>query len=32
MAPVGTPAFSPVAGLPGGRSALLITTAAYADA
>jgi uncharacterized caspase-like protein len=32
MAPVGTPAFSPVAGLPGSRSALLITTAAYADA
>jgi hypothetical protein len=32
MAPVGTPAFSPVAGLPGGRNALLITTAAYADA
>src|SRR3984885_12876375 len=32
MAPVGTPAFSPVVGLPGGRSALLITTAAYADA
>jgi hypothetical protein len=32
MAPVGTPAFGPVAGLPGGRSALLITTAAYADA
>ena len=32
MAPVGTPALSPVAGLPGSRSALLITTAAYADA
>jgi uncharacterized caspase-like protein/DNA-binding beta-propeller fold protein YncE len=32
MAPVGTPAFSPVASLPGSRSALLITTAAYADA
>jgi hypothetical protein len=32
MAPVGTPAFSPVVGLPGSRSALLITTAAYADA
>src|SRR5487761_466429 len=32
MAPGGTPAFSQVAGLPGGRSALLITTAAYADA
>jgi Caspase domain/WD domain, G-beta repeat len=32
MAPVGMPAFSPVVGLPGGRSALLITTAAYADA
>ena len=32
MAPVGTPAFGPAAGLPGGRSALLITTAAYADA
>lgn len=32
MAPVGTPAFSPVAGLPGSRNALLITTAAYADA
>src|ERR1700730_4658780 len=32
MAPVGTPAFSPVAGLPGSLSALLITTAAYADA
>src|SRR5580693_2844138 len=31
MAPGGPPAFSPV-GLPGGRSALLITTAAYADA
>ena len=31
MAPVGTPAFSPVVGLPGSRSALL-TTAAYADA
>jgi WD40 repeat protein len=26
------PAFSPVVGLPGSRSALLITTAAYADA
>ena len=32
MAPGGTPAFSPGPGLPGGRSALLITTAAYADA
>jgi WD40 repeat protein/uncharacterized caspase-like protein len=38
MAPGGTPATSPVPGLPGspslpgGRSALLITTAAYADA
>jgi uncharacterized caspase-like protein len=32
MAPGGTPAFSPAPGLPGGRSALLITTAAYADA
>jgi Caspase domain/WD domain, G-beta repeat len=32
MAPGGTPAFSPVLGLPGGRSALLISTAAYADA
>jgi len=32
MAPGGTPAFNPVVGLPGGRSALLITTAAYADA
>jgi hypothetical protein len=32
MAPVGMPAFSPVVGLPGSRSALLITTAAYADA
>jgi WD40 domain-containing protein len=32
MAPGGTPAFSPALGLPGGRSALLITTAAYADA
>jgi hypothetical protein len=31
MTPGGPPAFSP-AGLPGGRSALLITTAAYADA
>ena len=31
MAPGGTPAFSPALGLPGGRSALLITTAAYAD-
>lgn len=32
MAPGGTPAFSPVPGLPSGRSALLISTAAYADA
>jgi hypothetical protein len=32
MAPGGTPPFSPVPGLPSGRSALLITTAAYADA
>jgi uncharacterized caspase-like protein len=32
MAPGGTPAFSPGLGLPGGRSALLVTTAAYADA
>jgi hypothetical protein len=32
MAPGGTPASSPVLGLPGGRSALLISTAAYADA
>jgi WD40 repeat protein len=32
MAPGGTPAFSPALGLPGGRSALLISTAAYADA
>ena len=32
MAPGGTPAFGPVLGLPGGRSALLISTAAYADA
>jgi len=35
MAPGGTPAFSlapGLPGLPGGRSALLITTAAYADA
>ena len=32
MAPGGTPAVSPGLGLPGGRSALLITTAAYADA
>ena len=32
MAPGGTPAFNPPVGLPGGRSALLITTAAYADA
>jgi uncharacterized caspase-like protein len=32
MAPGGTPAFNPAVGLPGGRSALLITTAAYADA
>ena len=32
MAPGGTPAFGPVPGLPGGRSALIVTTAAYADA
>ena len=32
MAPGDTPAFSQPPGLPGGRSALLITTAAYADA
>ena len=32
MAPGGTPAFSPALGLPGGRSALIVTTAAYADA
>jgi hypothetical protein len=32
MAPGGTPAFSSGPGPPGGRSALLITTAAYADA
>jgi WD40 repeat protein len=32
MTPGGMPAFSPVIGLPGERSALLITTAAYADA
>src|SRR6185437_9226177 len=32
MAPGGMPAFGQGPGLPGGRSALLITTAAYADA
>jgi hypothetical protein len=31
MAPGGTPAFNQVPGMPAGRSALLITTAAYAD-
>ena len=32
MAPGDTPAFSQPPGLPGGRSALLVTAAAYADA